>query len=64
MKVRKAIDFDKVKQREVVVDFTLDKKQVKEIVKNFFNVMDYRERQAWLNENVSKSKIISTDKEE
>ena len=35
MKVRKAIDFDKVKQREVVVDFTLDKKQVKEIVKNF-----------------------------
>jgi len=64
MKVRKAIDFDKVKQREVVVDFTLDKKQVKEIVKNFFNVMDYRERQAWLNENVSKTKIISTDKEE
>ena len=64
MKVRKAIDFDKVEQREVVVDFTLDKKQVKEIVKNFFNVMDYRERQAWLNENVSKSKIILTNKEE
>tara|TARA_R110002020_G_scaffold23481_1_gene78052 strand:+ start:160 stop:354 length:195 start_codon:yes stop_codon:yes gene_type:complete len=64
MKVRKAIDFDKVKQREVVVDFTLDKKQVREIVKNFFNVMDYRERQAWLNENVSKSKIILTNKEE
>ena len=64
MKVRKAIDFDKVEQREVVVDFTLDKKQVKEIVKNFFNVMDYRERQVWLNENVSKSKIILTNKEE
>lgn len=64
MKVRKAIDFDKAKQREIVVDFTLDKKQVKEIVKNFFNVMDYGERQAWLDGNVSKSKIVSVDKEE
>ena len=64
MKVRKAIDFDKVKQREIVVDFTLDKKQVKKIIKNFFNIMDYGERQAWLKKNVSKSKIISVDKEE
>ena len=64
MKVRKAIDFDKVKQSEIVVDFILDKKQVKEIVKNFFNVMDYGARQAWLNENVSESKIISVEGEE
>ena len=64
MKVRKAIDFDRVKQREIVVDFILDKKQVKEIVKNFFNVMNYGERQVWLNKNVSKSKIVSVDEEE
>ena len=64
MKVRKAIDFDKVKQSEIVVDFILDKKQVKEIVKNFFNVMNYGERQVWLDKNVSKSKIISVEGEE
>ena len=64
MKVRKAIDFDRVKQKEIVADFILDKKQVKEIVKNFFNVMDYGARQAWLNENVSESKIVLVDKEE
>ena len=44
MKIRKAIDFDAVKQREVVVDFTLDKKQVEKIIKNFFNIMDYGKR--------------------
>ena len=64
MKVRKAIDFDKVGQREIVAEFVLNKKQTKEIVKNFFNVMDYGERQAWLNENVSESKIVLVDKEE
>ena len=64
MKVRKAIDFDKVKQSEIVVDFILDKKQVKEIVKNFFNVMDYGQRREWLDKNVSSSNIISVDKEE
>ena len=64
MKIRKAIDFDKVKQREVVVDFTLDKKQVKEIIKNFFNIMDYGKRREWLERNVPKSKIISVDEEE
>ena len=64
MKIRKAIDFDKVGQREIVAEFTLNKKQTKEIVKNFFNVMDYGERRVWLNENVSKSKIILVDKEE
>jgi len=64
MKVRKAIDFDKIKQSEIVVDFILDKKQVKEIVKNFFNVMDYGQRREWLDKNVSSSNIISVDKEE
>ena len=64
MKVRKAIDFDKVKQSEIVVDFILDKKQVKEIVKNFFNFMDYGQRREWLDKNVSSSNIISVDKEE
>ena len=29
MKIRKAIDFDKVGQREIVAEFTLDKKQTK-----------------------------------
>ena len=64
MKIRKAIDFDKVKQREVVVDFTLDKKQVEKIIKNFFNIMDYGKRREWLERNVPKSKIISVDEEE
>ena len=64
MKVRKAIDFDKVKQREIVVDFILAKKQINEIVKNFFNVMDYGQRREWLDKNVSSSNIISVDKEE
>jgi hypothetical protein len=64
MKVRKAVDFDRVKQREIVAEFTLNKKQTKEIVKNFFNVMDYGERRVWLDKNVSKSDIILVDKEE
>ena len=64
MKIRKAIDFDAVKQREVVVDFTLDKKQVEKIIKNFFNIMDYGKRREWLNKNVPKSKIIQVDEEE
>jgi len=64
MKVRKAIDFDKVKQREIVAEFTLNKKQTNEIVKNFFNVMDYGQRREWLDKNVSSSNIISVDKEE
>jgi hypothetical protein len=64
MKVRKAVDFDRVKQREIVAEFTLNKKQTKEIVKNFFNVMDYGERRVWLDKNVSKSDMILVDKEE
>ena len=58
MKVRKAIGFDKLKQREIAVDFVLDKKQVEGIVKSFFDIMDYGEREVWLRKNVSKSKII------
>ena len=41
MRIRKAVDFDKVKQQEIVAEFTLNKKQTNEIVKNFFNFMDY-----------------------
>ena len=64
MRIRKAVDFDKVEQREIVVDFVLDRKQSKRIVKNFFNVMDYGQRREWLDKNVSSSNIISVDKEE
>ena len=64
MKVRKAIGFDKLKQREIAVDFVLDKKQVEGIVKSFFDIMDYGEREVWLRKNVSKSKIILVDEEE
>ena len=64
MRIRKAVDFDKVKQMEIVAEFTLNKKQTNEIVKNFFNVMDYGQRREWLDKNVSSSNIISVDKEE
>jgi len=64
MRIRKAVDFDKVKQQEIVAEFTLNKKQTNEIVKNFFNFMDYGQRREWLDKNVSGSNIISVDKEE
>ena len=48
MKLKVAIDYDVLRQRERVAEVKLTGAQAKAIVVDYFNKMDYKERQLWM----------------
>lgn len=48
------VRYDVKEQREIVAKVTLDWRQMREIVENFFNYMCYEERMMWIHQNVKK----------
>ena len=64
MKIRKAVGYIVQEQRELEVDFILDKTQVSEIVNCFFDKMEYKERRKWIFDNVPEPNAVLVDKDE
>tara|TARA_B100001113_G_C20984732_1_gene567750 strand:- start:190 stop:426 length:237 start_codon:yes stop_codon:yes gene_type:complete len=64
MKIRKAVGYIVQEQRELEVDFVLDKTQVSEIVNSFFDKMEYNERKKWIFDNVPEPNVVLVDKDE
>lgn len=63
MKIRKAVGYITQEQREIEVDFILDKTQVSEIVNSFFDKMEYNERRKWIFDNVPEPNAVLVDNE-
>ena len=63
MKIRKAVGYITQEQREIEVDFILDKTQVSEIVNSFFDRMEYDERRKWIFDNVPEPNAVLVDNE-
>ena len=61
MKIRKAVGYITQEQREIEVDFILDKTQVSEIVNSFFDRMGYDERRKWIFDNVPEPNAVLVD---
>ena len=61
MKIRKAVGYITQEQREIEVDFILDKTQVSEIVNSFFDKMEYNERRKWIFDNVPEPNAVLVD---
>tara|TARA_Y100000310_G_scaffold344761_1_gene459311 strand:+ start:1940 stop:2125 length:186 start_codon:yes stop_codon:yes gene_type:complete len=59
MKLKVAVDYNVVRQREQVVEIRLTAAQAKAIVTDYFNNMDYSGRQLWLIKQ--KVKTLSTE---
>mgnify|MGYP003128705146 FL=1 len=64
MKIRKAVGYIIQEQRELEVDFILDRTQVSEIVNSFFDKMEYDERRRWIFDNVPEPNAVLVDKKE
>lgn len=47
------IDYDTRQQKPVHVSVNLTNSKVKEIVRDFFNKMEYKEKQDWINKNAT-----------
>ena len=63
MKIRKAVGYIIQEQRELEVDFILDKSQISEIVNSFFDKMEYEERRKWIFDNVPEPNAVLVDNE-
>ena len=61
MKIRKAVGYIIQEQRELEVDFILDKTQISEIVNSFFDRMGYDERRKWIFDNVPEPNAVLVD---
>ena len=64
MKIRKAVGYLVMEQREIEVDFLLDDTQISEIVHSFFNNMEYGERKKWIYSNVAEPNVVLVDNDE
>tara|TARA_Y100000592_G_scaffold45168_1_gene71680 strand:+ start:377 stop:601 length:225 start_codon:yes stop_codon:yes gene_type:complete len=61
MKIRKAIGYLVTEQREIEMDFILDKTQVSSIVNSFFDSMEYSERKNWIFGNIPEPNAVLVD---
>ena len=61
MKIRKAIGYLVTEQREIEMDFILDKTQVSNIVNSFFDSMEYSERKNWIFGNIPEPNAVLVD---
>ncbi len=52
MKFNVPIGYDVPRQCEIVKDVKLSDKQVRAIVQDFFNRMNYEQRETWLRQNL------------
>lgn len=59
MKITVAVDYEIPRQREWAADIKLTNEQVRAIVTDYFNKMDYKERQAWIASNIKTRTTIS-----
>ena len=64
MKIRKAVGYIVQEQRELEVDFVIDRTQVSEIVNSFFDKMEYNEIKKWIFDNVPEHNAVLVDKNE
>ena len=64
MKIRKAVGYIVQEQRELEVDFVIDRTQVSEIVNSFFDKMEYNEIKKWIFDNVPDPNAVLVDKNE
>ena len=64
MKIRKAVGYITQEQRELEVDFVIDRTQVSEIVNSFFDKMEYNEIKKWIFDNVPEPNAVLVDKNE
>ena len=64
MKIRKAVGYITQEQRELEVDFVIDRTQVSEIVNSFFDRMEYSEIKKWIFDNVPEPNAVLVDKDE
>ena len=61
MKIRKAVGYLVTEQREIEMDFILDKTQVSNIVNSFFDNMEYSERKNWIFGNIPEPNAVLVD---
>tara|TARA_Y100001970_G_C13902582_1_gene684386 strand:+ start:447 stop:671 length:225 start_codon:yes stop_codon:yes gene_type:complete len=63
MKIRKAIGYLVTEQREIEMDFILDKTQVSNIVNSFFDNMEYSERKNWIFSNIPEPNAVIVEED-
>ena len=63
MKIKKAIGYLVMEQREIEMDFILDKTQVSDIVNSFFDNMEYSERKNWIFNNIPEPNAVLVDED-
>tara|TARA_R110000824_G_scaffold55069_7_gene151728 strand:- start:1546 stop:1788 length:243 start_codon:yes stop_codon:yes gene_type:complete len=51
MKLKKAIGFSTKENKEIEIEFDLNKKQILKIVNKFFDTMSYSDREKWISKN-------------
>ena len=56
LKITVPVEYDVSRQREWVSEVKISSKQVRAIVTDYFDKMNYKERQAWINAN---AKVLS-----
>jgi len=61
MKIRKAIGYLVTEQKEIEMDFILDKTQISNIVNSFFDNMEYSERKNWIFGNIPEPNAVLVD---
>jgi|3_EtaG_2_1085321.scaffolds.fasta_scaffold52325_4 hypothetical protein len=59
MRLKVALDYNVQRQRERVAEIRLTAAQAKAVVTDYFNNLDYTERQSWIMKQ--KVKVLSTD---
>ena len=59
MRLKGALDYNVQRQRERVAEIRLTAAQAKAVVTDYFNNLDYTERQSWIMKQ--KVKVLSTD---
>lgn len=59
MRLKVAVDYNVQRQRERVAEIRLTAAQAKAVVTDYFNNLDYTERQSWIMKQ--KVKVLSTD---
>ena len=63
MKIRKAIGYLVMEQREIEMDFILDKTQVSDIINSFFDNMEYSERKNWIFSNIPEPNAVIVEED-
>ena len=57
MKVKIPFDFDRMAQKEIGVELNIPEGVAHDLIRGFFMIMNYHQRQAWIHSNLSDKNV-------